>query len=70
MTCKVCNKSFNRKDNLKRHTLTHNNEAPLKCDICNRAYIRIDTLKRHFVDKHKSEYYAVIKEAEAKKQIE
>ena len=37
--CPYCDKSFNRKDHLKNHMITHDpNKKVWKCDICNKEY--------------------------------
>ncbi|GFQ69652.1 zinc finger protein [Trichonephila clavata] len=36
--CHVCNKLFNRKDNLERHLRVHTGEKPFKCEICSRSF--------------------------------
>ncbi|KAJ2787715.1 hypothetical protein GGI15_000486 [Coemansia interrupta] len=42
-----CNKSFDRRYNLKSHEKTHTNERPYPCDICDSRFSRNHDLKRH-----------------------
>ena len=44
-TCNVCEKSFGRKDNLKRHQISH--EKSHICNICGQSFGRHDLLTRH-----------------------
>jgi uncharacterized Zn-finger protein len=47
--CKLCPRSFKRKDNLDSHRLTHetNRKRPFQCDQCDRTFTRRNGLKRH-----------------------
>ncbi|KAF8778765.1 Zinc finger protein 208 like protein [Argiope bruennichi] len=36
--CDICNKAFNRKDNLERHLRVHTGEKPFKCTFCSRRF--------------------------------
>ena len=47
--CRICKKSFTRKDNLKKHTLIHTRETPHACHICNARFRRRDSLKSHIM---------------------
>jgi uncharacterized Zn-finger protein len=51
--CNICNRSFNRKDNLKKHLLLHTGAKKLeKCNICNRSFTRLGRhIVLHFEDK-------------------
>ncbi|ORY07433.1 hypothetical protein K493DRAFT_310176 [Basidiobolus meristosporus CBS 931.73] len=54
ITCSVCQKSFNRKDNYMRHFRTHTGEYPHPCPHtnCGKGFTRSDQLLRHLNSKH------------------
>ena len=52
--CEYCDKSFDLKKFLTRHTLIHTGEKSYKCDQCDYAAGRIDHLQRHKKRKHKT----------------
>ncbi|KAJ3114864.1 hypothetical protein HK098_007160 [Nowakowskiella sp. JEL0407] len=46
--CQTCSKSFSRKQDLKRHVVTHiDGFKPYVCDICQMKFTRSDALSRH-----------------------
>nr|XP_034963390.1 zinc finger protein with KRAB and SCAN domains 8-like [Zootoca vivipara] len=45
--CSDCGKSFNRKQNLLRHHLTHTGEKPFKCAYCHKSFVQVSDLTRH-----------------------
>ncbi|KAL9974065.1 hypothetical protein ACROYT_G011063 [Oculina patagonica] len=45
--CRTCERTFSRKDNLKRHILVHTREKPHVCPLCNKRFARPGDLKRH-----------------------
>ena len=47
--CKICNKSFQRKDDLERHIRIHSGHRPFACEVCKRSFKRADHLKKHMV---------------------
>ena len=53
--CEICGKSFERKDNLKRHSKTHaspNSKRSFPCNQCGEKFQRSDTLRKHVVESH------------------
>ena len=52
--CKVCDKSFSRKDNLSRHLLIHS-EKKFQCHHCSKCYSRQEKLKIHQTRHHGGE---------------
>ncbi|KAB8210433.1 hypothetical protein BDV34DRAFT_220571 [Aspergillus parasiticus] len=50
--CPACNKSFDRRDHLRRHMDSHQNERIWKCSLCQKAYNRRDILTRHYAIHH------------------
>ena len=49
IVCVICDKSFNRQDNLKRHleTVHKNGDARFTCEKCSKQFDRKYNLKRH-----------------------
>lgn len=45
--CKECGKTFNRKDNLKRHMTVHTGEKPFQCKECDQGFTDKSNLKVH-----------------------
>ena len=45
--CKECNKSYNRKNDLDRHVMTHSGEKPFKCEKCAAAFSIKSSLTKH-----------------------
>ena len=50
--CNVCNKAFNRKQNLNRHILRHININEYNCEDCGKVFSRSDALSRHINTSH------------------
>ena len=46
-TCMACKKSFSKKNNFKRHTLTHTGVKPYNCALCGRGFSQKYNLKQH-----------------------
>ena len=46
-TCDVCGRMFGRKDQWKRHSLTHSGVQPFACSVCFKRYTRKLDMQRH-----------------------
>ena len=51
-TCKVCHKSFGRKDILSRHEKIHTGDRPYACTYCNFRFTQPGDLNRHIKTVH------------------
>ena len=47
VSCDQCDKSFSRKQSLKRHMLIHQGIKPFKCNICGKRFHWKNVLKTH-----------------------
>ena len=47
LTCRFCGISFIQIRSLKRHILTHGDEAPFKCDMCGKTFSQPSVFKLH-----------------------
>jgi uncharacterized C2H2 Zn-finger protein len=54
-TCNVCQKTFNRKDNLTRYELKQQDGSLFHCNDCGKLFGRKDNLQRH-VEQHHNQY--------------
>ena len=45
--CKVCHKSFDRKDTFNDHVRNHTGEKPYKCRFCTKSFSRSFVLTKH-----------------------
>lgn len=45
--CSICQKGFATQEYLKKHFLTHNQDAEYQCDTCEKMFKRSDNLRRH-----------------------
>lgn len=45
--CDMCNSTFSRNHDLKRHVRIHLGIRPYKCDTCPKSFTRMDALNRH-----------------------
>uniref|UniRef100_A0A1A7WTV0 Zinc finger, FYVE domain containing 27 n=1 Tax=Iconisemion striatum TaxID=60296 RepID=A0A1A7WTV0_9TELE len=46
--CTVCNREFNRLENLKTHLRIHTGERPYTCSVCSKCFRHSGALTRHF----------------------
>ncbi|KAM3623957.1 uncharacterized protein V6R79_017394 [Siganus canaliculatus] len=46
--CVVCNREFNRLENLKTHLRIHTGERPYTCSVCSKCFRHSGALTRHF----------------------
>lgn len=47
LTCRICNKTYSRKDNLKTHQRVHTQEKPYPCSMCPKRFRWAGTLTNH-----------------------
>ena len=45
--CDICSKSFNNKNNLKRHIINAHNELTHQCEFCEQRYYKPSDLRKH-----------------------
>lgn len=45
--CKICSKSFSKRDNLKKHEIIHRGEKPYLCEECGKSFARKQDLNVH-----------------------
>ncbi|KAJ4428127.1 hypothetical protein ANN_24141, partial [Periplaneta americana] len=45
--CKICSKSFSKRDNLKKHEIIHKGEKPYLCEECGKSFARKQDLNVH-----------------------
>lgn len=45
--CNVCGETFHRKQQLKRHSITHTGEYPYRCEICEKGAVNLKAHIRH-----------------------
>ncbi|CAG0902312.1 unnamed protein product [Darwinula stevensoni] len=50
--CAVCDYSHKKKDNMVKHSSTHNKLKRFKCALCDKNFARNDYLKRHVLMRH------------------
>ena len=50
--CVLCNRTFSKGSNFKRHIREIHEQHKVTCWVCNRQYVRPDRLKLHFEDAH------------------
>ena len=55
-SCDICGKSYQTKEKLQHHLMTHSGEKPYSCDYCGKGFIRNDKLKDHKRTLHKEEW--------------
>ncbi|KXN65348.1 hypothetical protein CONCODRAFT_44544 [Conidiobolus coronatus NRRL 28638] len=58
--CKICSKSFNRKNSLVRHERIHSGLKPYSCKVCNKQFTRKDILEGHKLSikcQRRTQYY-------------
>ncbi|KAH8721710.1 hypothetical protein BGZ61DRAFT_571798 [Ilyonectria robusta] len=46
--CSACPASFNRREHLQRHLLSHSSDRSFHCTFCDQSFNRRDVLKRHW----------------------
>ncbi|XP_061744821.1 gastrula zinc finger protein XlCGF57.1-like isoform X2 [Nerophis ophidion] len=47
--CSECERTFNRKESMKRHMVTHTGERPFTCSVCVRSFSLKQYLERHMM---------------------
>jgi general transcription factor IIIA len=51
--CHVCQQSFGKWTELRKHTLT---DHPIQCTVCNKTYTKPYALKIHIKEKHAKQF--------------
>ena len=55
--CKICDASFGKKGNLKKHTESvHEGKKPFKCNECDAVFSQKGTLKQHLAIHGEKDY--------------
>jgi len=57
-SCDLCNKRFDRKENLSRHVRIHTGDRRYVCNHCGKGYTDPSGLKKHVIAKHASDLYS------------
>lgn len=47
LICRICNRVFQSKQNMKRHMQTHSGVKPHQCKFCPLSFLRLSHLQRH-----------------------
>ncbi|KFM60210.1 Zinc finger and BTB domain-containing protein 46, partial [Stegodyphus mimosarum] len=55
--CPLCSYSTTRKQNIKRHKLTHTGARPFQCSMCGQRFSMKQSVKRHLIMVHSDAFH-------------